>query len=116
MLGAYGIVRREIIVNYARSTPASATIEVDEVTPDVLATARRFPGVAVVEARALVGHEWMRMLLLIVDDFGGMRLNTFSRDSGAWPPPAGTMLIERQAIGFLMAHEGESITVRTPCG
>jgi putative ABC transport system permease protein len=45
-----------------------------------------------------------------------MRLNTFTRDSGAWPPPAGTMLIERQAVGFLLTREGQSITVRTPHG
>ena len=49
---------------------------------------------------AKVGDEWMRMLLFVVDDFGAMRLNTFTRDSGAWPPPAGTMLIERQASIF----------------
>jgi putative ABC transport system permease protein len=122
MLGAYAIVAREVTVNYAASSPASATLEVDEVTPAVLVTARRFPGVAVaearavVEARAKVGDEWMRMLLFVVDDFGSMRLNTFTRDSGAWPPPSGTMLIERQAIGVLMAREGESITVRTPHG
>ena len=122
MLGAYAIVSREIVVNYASSSPASATIEVDQVTPSVLATARQFPGVAVAEARAVVegrakvGDEWMRMLLFVVDDFGDMRLNTFIRDSGAWPPPAGSMLIERQAIGVLMASEGQSITVRTPHG
>jgi len=122
MLGAYGIVGREITVNYVETNPASATIEVDEVTPSVLATARNFPGIAVaepravVEARAKVGDEWMGMLLFVVDDFDGMRLNTVARDSGAWPPPAGSMLIERQAVGFLKAGEGGSVTVRTPHG
>jgi putative ABC transport system permease protein len=122
MLGAYGVVSREIAVNYARTNPASATIEVGEVTPSILAIARRFPGVAiaearaVVEARAQVGGEWMRMLLFVVDDFGAMRLNTFTRDSGDWPPPAGTMLIERQAIDFLRTGEGGSLIVKTPHG
>jgi putative ABC transport system permease protein len=122
MLGAYGIVNREITVNYAKTNPASATIEVDEVTSSVLATARHFPGVAVaearavVEARARVGDEWMRMLLFVVDDFDGLRLNTFTRDTGAWPPPAGSMLIERQAVGLLKAGEGGSVTVKTPRG
>lgn len=122
MLGAYGIVSREITVNYARTNPASATIEVGEVTPSVLAFAQRFPGIAVaearavVEARAQVGDAWMRMLLFVVDDFGAVRLNTFTRDSGAWPPPAGGMLIERQAIDFLRAGEGGSLTVKTPHG
>ena len=122
MLGAYGIVSREIAVNYLSTNPASATIEVGEVTPSVLTTARQFPGVAVaearavVEARAKVGQEWIRMLLFVVDDFRDMRLNVFTRDSGAWPPPAGTMLVERQAVSVLMAGEGRSITVRTPHG
>jgi len=122
MLGAYGIIGREIAVNYLETNPASATIEVDAVTPSVLATARNFPGIAVaepravVEARAKVGDEWMRMLLFVVDDFDEMRLNTFTRDSGAWPPPAGGMLIERQAVGFLKAGEGGSVTIRTPRG
>ena len=120
MLGAYGIVSRETLVNYARTNPASATIEIDAVTPAVLATTRRFPGIAVaearsvVEARAKVGDEWMRMLLFVVDDFDTMRLNTFSRDSGAWPPPAGGMLLERQTIAFLKAKEGGAVTVRIP--
>ncbi len=122
MLGAYGIVGREITVNYAQTNPASATIELDEVTPAVLASARAFPGIAVaearavVEARARVGDEWMRMLLFVVDDFNAMRLNTFERDSGAWPPPVGGMLIERQAAGFLKAGEGNSLTVKKARG
>ncbi|MDP3853319.1 ABC transporter permease [Phenylobacterium sp.] len=122
MLGAYGVVSREIVVNYATTNPASATIEVDAVTPAVLATAKAFPGIAaaepraVVEARAKVGDEWMRMLLFVVDDFDAMRLNVFTRDSGAWPPPTGGMLIERQAIGFLKVREGGVVTLRMPHG
>jgi len=122
MLGAYGIVSREAVVNYVQTNPASATIEVDAVTPAVLATARSFPGISVaearsvVEARAKVGDEWMRMLLFVVDDFDTMRLNTFSRDSGAWPPPAGGMLLERQAIKFLQAKEGGAVTMKLPHG
>lgn len=122
MLGAFGIVSREIPINYLGTTPAHATIEVDEVTSDVLATARSFPGIAVaegravIEARAKVGDEWMRMLLFVVDDFNEMRLNTFTRDSGAWPPPTGSMLIERQAVAFLKRGEGKSLTVRMPHG
>jgi putative ABC transport system permease protein len=122
MLGAYGIVAREIGVNYARTNPASATIEVDEVTPAALTTARSFPGIALVEARAVVeararvGEEWMRMLLFVAGDSGEMRLNTFDVESGAWPPPAGTMLVERLAADVLNAGEGGSVTIRTPNG
>lgn len=122
MLGALGIVTREIAANYLKTRPAHISIELDEVTPQVLAAARNFPGIAmaearaVIEARAKVGHEWMRMLLFVVEDFGEMRLNAFSHESGAWPPPAGSMLIERQALDFLKARDGGSIEVRMPGG
>lgn len=122
MLGAFGIVGREIPVNYQRTNPAHATIDVDAVTEEVLAAARRFPGVAtaegrsVIEARAKVGDEWMRMLLFVVEDFESMRLNIFARETGAWPPPTGTMLLERQAVDFLRTREGGTVAVRMPHG
>lgn len=122
MLGAYGIVSREAPLNYLRTNPAHATVDVDDVTTGVLATARSFPGVAIAEARAVVegrakvGEEWIRMLLFVVEDFDTMKLNTFSRESGSWPPPTGSMLIERMAVDFLQTREGESLTVRMPRG
>jgi putative ABC transport system permease protein len=122
MLSAYGIVTREVGINYQSTNPASATIEVDRVTPEFLATARAFPGIAdaearsVIEARVKVADEWMRMLLFVVDDFATMRLNLFKPLSGAWPPADGTMLIERQAAGVIGAAEGGSVTVKTPRG
>jgi putative ABC transport system permease protein len=58
----------------------------------------------------------MRMLLFVVDDFAAMRLNTFLHDSGAWPPPTGSMLIERQVVDFLKTSGGRSLSVRMPHG
>ena len=113
---------REVRVNYLGTNPASATIDVDAVTPQMLETAKAFPGIAdaearaVVEARVEVGGEWMRMLLFVVDDFETMRLNLFGRVSGAWPPPQGTMLVERQAAGVIGAAEGAALTIKTPHG
>jgi putative ABC transport system permease protein len=122
MFGAYGIIEREAPLNYAMTNPAHVTIDVNEVTPAILDAAKRFNGVAaaearaVIEARARVGDEWMRMLLFVVEDFDALRLNTFARESGAWPPPGGSMLIERQATDFLQKTQGQSLTVRMPRG
>ena len=122
MLGAYGIVSREVPINYLETNPAHATIEMDEVTPQALSIARDFSGVtaaearAVIEARAKVGEEWTRMLLFVVQDFDAMRLSTFSRVSGTWPPPEGSLLIERQAADFLHKIEGRLLTIRLPGG
>lgn len=122
MLSAYGIVTREVSVNYLSTNPASATIDVDAVTPEMLRMAKAFPGIAdaeprsVVEARVQVGTEWMRMLLFVVDDFEAMRLNLFRPISGAWPPPDGTILIERMAADLIGADEGTTVTIRTANG
>ena len=117
MLGAYAVVTREVRVNYLSTRPASERIDV-AVTPRVLELARAFPGVAdaeprsVVEARVEVDGAWMRMLVFVVDDFAAMRLNTFTPVSGAWPPPRGTMLIERMAADVIGASEGEPLTLK----
>ncbi|MBI4920992.1 MAG: ABC transporter permease [Devosia nanyangense] len=122
MLSAYGIVTREVSVNYLSTNPASATIDVEAVTPEMLQLAKTFPGItdaeprSVIEARVEVGGEWMRMLLFVVDDFETMRLNLFRPVSGAWPPPEGTILIERMAAALIGAGEGGTVTIKTPNG
>ena len=122
MLGAYGIVTREVRTNYLSTNPAHVTIDVSAVTPEVLAFAREFPGVAtaearsVIEARADVGGEWTRMLVFVVDDFDTMQMNLFRPEAGAWPPPDGTMLVERLAADTLAAGIGDSVSIRTPSG
>jgi putative ABC transport system permease protein len=122
MLAAYGIVTREVTRNYMSTNPASATIDVGEVTPQLLETARAFPGVAdaearsVVEARVEVGGEWMRMLLFVVDDFATIRMNLFTPYSGAGSPADGAMLVEKVAAPLIGAVEGGTVTIKTPHG
>ncbi|MEO6091428.1 MAG: ABC transporter permease, partial [Novosphingobium sp.] len=122
MLGAYGIVTREVSRNYMSTNPAHAALDLAAVTPEALAIAKAFPGIAdaegrsVIEARAEVDGQWMRMLVFVVDDFATLRMNLFRPVSGAWPPPDGTMLIERMAAGVLHAGEGDTVTIRTPAG
>jgi putative ABC transport system permease protein len=121
MLGTYAIVTREVQVNYLGTNPASASIDID-VTPEALRIARSFPGVAdaearsVVEARVNVDGAWMRMLVFVVDDFATMRMNRFTPLSGAWPPPAGTVLIERMARDVIGAAEGNPVTIKLGSG
>lgn len=123
VLGAYAILTREISKNYLGTRPADATLELrGEVTPAVVAEARRDRQVSdaeareVVVARVQVGADWRPLLLFVVDDFHRLRLNTFRRESGAWPPPEGTMLLERAAGSMLSAGMGEIIVVKAPHG
>jgi len=123
VLGAYAVLTREIAVNYLGTRPAAATLEVPGGADAALVEAvRRLPGVAdaeareVIVARARVGDDWRRMLLFVIDDFSDVRLNRFRLERGAWPPPDGTMLVERSAISMLEADVGGSVVVKTPHG
>lgn len=122
MLASYGIVTREVTRNYMSTNPASATIDVAEVTPQMLEVAKTYPGIAdaearsVVEARVKVGGEWMRMLLFVVDDFVTIRMNLFQPYSGAAAPADGAMLVEKVAAPLIGAVEGQTIIIKTPHG
>jgi putative ABC transport system permease protein len=56
------------------------------------------------------------MLVRVVADFDAMRMDLLQRQSGAWPPPAGTLLIERSGVAMLGFSEGATALVETPRG
>lgn len=123
MLGAYAVLTREIAGSYLGTRPASLTLEIPEgIGPGLVARVREHPLVKeaeareVIVARAQVGDDWRRLLLFVVDDFGDLRLNTFRSVKGAWPPPKGSMLVERSAIEMLAADMGDHVRLKTPHG
>jgi len=122
ILSTYSILEREVTRNYMDTNPASATIEVEAVNEAILSIAQNFPGVAHVEPRSVVtarikiGEDWRHMLLFVVEDFAQLKLNTFHRLSGAWPPPPGTMLIERTVERLIGQSTGGSVVIRTQSG
>ncbi|MBA4864301.1 FtsX-like permease family protein [Streptomyces sp. PSKA54] len=123
VLSAGSILSREISRNYLDTTPASATLEMDKVDDALVEQVRLRPGIADAEARATVTaqaklgpDQWRQLLLFVVPDFNAMRMSTFTPQSGAWPPPDGTMLVERTAQAMLERTTGQSIEVRLPGG
>lgn len=122
MLGSYSILTREIARNYQSTDPASATLELESVDDALVAEVRTLPGIADAEARATilarirVGNDWMRLLLFVINDFDDLRLNKFEREDGAWPPPPGTMLVERSSIKVLKSGVGTKLLIKTPQG
>jgi putative ABC transport system permease protein len=125
MLGAYSVLTRTMAENYMGTRPASATIEVDPtrgLDPAVVDEVRHLPGIAQADRRATltarmqVNGAWMPMLMFVVDDFDDLRTNKVTAISGAWPPPTGTILVERTALQVMQAGEGQKIVVRTPHG
>lgn len=123
VLSSYTILTREISRNYLGTNPPSATLELDQVDGALVETVRQRPGVADVEARSSlmarvkVGpDEWRPLLLFVVKDFNAMRIARFRPDGGAWPPPTGTMLVERTALEMINARRGDTVTVKSSSG
>jgi len=123
ILSAYTILTREIGRNYLGTNPASALIEVDQVTEELVDAVRHRPGIANAEAGSsawarveVKPDEWMPLLLFVVKDFDAMKIGMFRPESGAYPPPEGSMLLERTALQFVNGKIGDEIRVQTPNG
>ena len=120
MLTGYSILIREIERNYVETNPASATIDIDNVTEELLERVRAHPLVEVAEARSSLlarvklGDDWRRFLIFVVDDFNDLKINTFRHEAGAWPPPPGTMLIERTSLDVFPIQVGDQLVVKPP--
>lgn len=123
VLSAFTISTREMRGNYLGTQPAAATFRMDGVTEDALALARSYPGVAEVEARAshlarvqVAPDVWRPILLFAVGDFKAMKVARFRSEKGAWPPPDGTLLVERSSAPILKFSIGSPMHLRSPGG
>lgn len=123
ILTAYTILTREISRNYLGTNPASAFLELDRVDDSVVQAVKQRQDIADAEAGAWVmarveirPNDWRPLLLFVVKDFSALRIDKFLPNSGAWPPPARTMLLEREALKFINAKVGDVVNVQTPNG
>lgn len=123
ILSAYTILTREISRNYLGTNPASAFLELDRVDNSVVEAVKQQPSIADAEVTSWVTarvevkpNEWMPLLLFVIPDFNHMQLDTFLPESGAWPPPTQTILLERDALPLTNSRVGDTLTVQTPNG
>lgn len=123
VLSAYTILTREITRNYLATNPASASLELDRVDDSLVGAVRRLPGIAAAEAgstvlgRIQVGPgEWKPLLLFVVPDFRAWRIGIARPESGAWPPPDGSLLVERTALELVKARMGSKVKVQVQEG
>lgn len=121
--GAYAILSREIARNYLQTNPASVLIDVGAVTPEILAAITADPDIAaaepasIVTARSRTGDgAWHRTLLFIVPDFSSSSIGLTFPEDGSFPPADGTVLVEREAMGFLGAAIGGNVSIQTSGG
>lgn len=123
MLGAWAILEREITRSYASTRPAHVTLELPAGVDDrALTLARSNPQVAEADAREVtvarihVGQDWRPLLIFTPPSFEQLTLNRFFPETGAWPPPLGTIAIERSAKAMAAAEQGDEVEIRAPHG
>ncbi len=133
-------VQRQLVEEYPKSNPASATLLTDLFDDELLYTIRRMDGIEYAEGRSIsivkvrIGpDQWQRMMLFAIPDFDHIEIDkvlpqpTFPPDPkigaerGVWPPPEHGMLIERAS--FLIPNllpagtrVGDSIEIETADG
>jgi putative ABC transport system permease protein len=120
---AYAILTCEIARNYVATNPGSALIDLGAVNTELVSRVMSRPDIASAEAGSIISarveykpDEWVRMLLFVVPDFSELRVNKVYSQAGAYPPPEGTILLEREALKFLGVRIGDEIHVQTPTG
>jgi putative ABC transport system permease protein len=123
VLASYAILTRELDHGYLDTNPASATLRTDKLDDELVAAIAVSKGVSDVEARrTLTGRikvgpvEWRTLTLLVVKDFGNIRVSTLKSQQGAWPPAPGEILIERDAVQVAKARIGDMVTIKTARG
>jgi putative ABC transport system permease protein len=123
MLSSYSILDRETRRNYLATNPPSATLNLEHIDPALVDKVRHFPGIKEAQAASTVtavintsSGEALPMVIFVVDDFNALRINTVYRDSGAWPPPPGALMFEREALQLIKHKVGDTVSVKTPDG
>jgi putative ABC transport system permease protein len=123
VLSSYAVLQRELNRGYLATNPASAVLVIDAIDDDLLARVRARADLADVDARRVVtariktpAGEWRRIVLFVIRDFDGLHISTIARETGAWPPTAGELLIERDAFQVAHARPGDIVTIRTASG
>lgn len=123
VLSSYAILTRTLDEGYLATNPASFTIRTDAVDGELLEAVRSHPSVGEAEARrALNGRlkagpaEWRGLTLFVLPDFEHVRVSRVEPQQGAWPPAAGEILIERDALRVARARVGDEVTIRTARG
>lgn len=122
LVGAYSILTREVVRNYTDSKPAWIILEMDEVSEQTLSYAREQEDIAAASRRAQIrgrfstqqNEEKRRAFFFVLDDFRKMELAKIFPQAGAFPPDAGTVVIERSAVPVVGGGIGTVLDVELP--
>jgi putative ABC transport system permease protein len=121
--GSRVILIRDLSDTWMAVSPPSATLNTEAFDDDLVQVVRKMPAIAEAEARRTmqvrvqVGpDQWKNMRIFAIPDFDDMRIYKVRSLSGAWPPKAHTLLLERAASSYFGIRAGENMLIELPDG
>jgi putative ABC transport system permease protein len=121
--GTQAIMSRELAAAYAAINPVHAQVSTEPFDDNLVQAVRHVPGVRDaqgflnISVRAITGPDESRQITLAAHpDYNDIRINKVQPQSGAWPPPANQLVIERASLSLLKAEVGDTIVVELPGG
>jgi putative ABC transport system permease protein len=128
VLGAQGIVDRSLPAAYAAVQPSDGLIFCITTFDDaMIESIRAMPEIESAEGRRFVNvrfldqaGNWYNMQLNAIPDYKAMEINVVHSETGAFPPPRHSLLIERASLspslGLGGVEIGSLLTMETPSG
>jgi putative ABC transport system permease protein len=104
---------------YLASNPAHATLNASPFDDGLLSTVSRMEGVeaasasfgVAVQVESPAGGRWHDLTLLARPAWGDLPVNRIRPEEGAWPPPLGGVVLERNSLPLLGAQIGDTVTL-----
>lgn len=125
-IGAAGLaLQRQLPTQYRAIAPAHILFTTSAFEPGLADSIESIDGVVTAEARRSLpvrmqadpaADTWRDLGLYGIPDFDDIHVTKILYVSGAWPPPTGTMLIERGSMDYLKLQVGQEVTIKTPQG
>jgi putative ABC transport system permease protein len=121
---AQAILARDVQESLVASNPAGATLLTQPVGDDTVDVARQTGAVQEAQGRRTVWGrvktgetgDWRAIKLVAVDDYEDIQINKIVPESGTWPPPDRTLLIERSSLSAAGVQIGDTVVVEAPNG
>jgi putative ABC transport system permease protein len=118
------ILSNNLSHNYLSVSPSSATITTQQLFDETFVkSVQRMPEIAVAEGRndsfmrVQVGPDrWYLLRLITRADYEDLNLDKIKLESGTWPPPTNSMLVERSSLELLGLNVGDTAVIRLPDG
>jgi putative ABC transport system permease protein len=121
IIDSYAVLSREIAANYLRTNPASASLFVKNLSPELVKEIEALPYIRSAEARQKIvaraevePGEWKTIWLFVIRDFNNIRINKIFPQQGNFYPKPGEIVIERNALKIIPTAVGGKLNLKLP--